>query len=71
MRGTPTLYCLTCGAFRAVEDWRERGEALVIELSPCGHVLQRNAGLEWPIETKRALIELGYALTDRALGDRR
>jgi predicted acylesterase/phospholipase RssA len=29
------------------------------------------AGLEWPIETKRALIELGYALTDRALGDRR
>ena len=49
MRGTPTLYCLTCRAFRAVEDWHERGDALVIELSPCGHVLQRNAGLEWQI----------------------
>jgi len=49
MRGTPTLYCLTCGAFRAVEDWHERGDALEIELEPCGHVLHRSAGVEWPI----------------------
>jgi hypothetical protein len=51
MSGTPTLYCLTCGAFRAVEDWHERGDALVIELEPCGHVLHRHAGVEWPIRT--------------------
>ena len=51
MNGTPTLFCLTCGAFRAVEDWHERGDALVIELQPCGHVLHRNAGVEWPIHT--------------------
>jgi hypothetical protein len=51
MNGTPTLFCLTCGAFRAVEDWHERGDALVIELEPCGHVLHRHAGVEWPIRT--------------------
>ena len=49
MNGTPTLFCRSCGAFRAIEDWRERGEVLVIELAPCGHVLQRSAGVEWPI----------------------
>lgn len=49
MSGTPTLFCRTCNAFRAIEDWHERGEALVIELEPCGHVLHRNAGVEWPI----------------------
>jgi hypothetical protein len=49
MSGTPTLFCRTCNAFRAIEDWHERGEALVIELEPCGHVLQRSAQLEWPI----------------------
>jgi hypothetical protein len=49
MKGTPTLDSLPCGAFRAIEDWRERGDALVIELEPCGHVLHRSAGVEWPI----------------------
>jgi len=49
MKGTPILYCLTCDAFRAIQDWRERGDALVIELEPCGHVLRRGAGVEWPI----------------------
>jgi hypothetical protein len=49
MSGTPTLYCRSCEAFRAIEDWRERGEALLIELAPCGHVLRRSAGVEWPI----------------------
>ena len=34
---------------RAVEDWHERGDALVIQLEPCGHELERSAGVEWPI----------------------
>jgi len=49
MKGTPTLYWLTCDAFRAIENWHERGDALVIELEPGGHVLRRSAGVEWPI----------------------
>ncbi len=49
MNGTPTLFGRSCGACRAIEDWRERGEALVIELAPCGHVMERSAGVEWPI----------------------
>jgi len=48
MSGTPALYCLTCHVLRAIEDWRERGGALVIELEPCGHVIRRNAEIEWP-----------------------
>jgi Zn ribbon nucleic-acid-binding protein len=48
MSGTPTFYCPTCDAFRAIEDWRERGDTLVIALDHCGHVLRRSAGLEWP-----------------------
>lgn len=51
MRGTPTLYCPTCGKFRPVVDWRERGDALVIQLEPCGHELHRSAGVEWPAPT--------------------
>jgi hypothetical protein len=49
MSGTPTLYCRACDAFRAIEDWRERGQSLVIRLEPCGHLLHRSAGVEWPI----------------------
>jgi pyrimidine deaminase RibD-like protein len=49
MKGTPTLYCASCDTFRAVEDWRERGEALVIQLEPCGHELRRSAAVEWSI----------------------
>jgi hypothetical protein len=30
----------------AIEDWHERGDALVIELEPCGHVLHWSAGVE-------------------------
>jgi len=47
MSGTPALFCRTCNAFREIEDWRERGEALVIALGPCGHDIRRRAGLEW------------------------
>ena len=49
MKGTPTLYGLTCGAFRAIEDSHERGDARVIELEPYGHVFHRSAWVEWPI----------------------
>lgn len=49
MKGTPTLYCLTCDTFQAIEDWHERGNELLIELEPCGHVLHRTAGVEWPV----------------------
>jgi predicted acylesterase/phospholipase RssA len=41
-----------------------RGEAGEHALDP-----SFRAGLEWPLETKRALIDLGYALTARALRD--
>lgn len=51
MNGTPALYCLACRAFRAIEDWHERGrgDTLVIELAPCRHVLYRSAVVEWPV----------------------
>jgi hypothetical protein len=47
MTGTPTIYCPTCHALRAVRDWHERHESLSIELDPCGHVTVRNARIEW------------------------
>lgn len=49
MNGTPALYCLACRAFRAIEDWHERGDGLVIELAPCRHLLYRSAAVEWSI----------------------
>jgi hypothetical protein len=49
MNGTPAFFCRTCKTLRAIEDWHEQGDALVIALEPCGHVLQRSAGVEWPI----------------------
>ncbi|HEX9748833.1 MAG TPA: hypothetical protein VGB86_10565 [Methylomirabilota bacterium] len=48
MSGMPALYCRRCNDFREVEDWHERGEALVIALEPCGHEIRRRAGIEWP-----------------------
>ncbi len=47
MSGIPTIYCLTCHVLRVIKDWHEYGEALVIELEPCGHVVRRGARLEW------------------------
>lgn len=47
--GTPAIYCATCRALRAISDWRDRGDAMVIALEPCGHVIHRSAGLEWPV----------------------
>lgn len=48
------LFCPTCNAFREIETWHERGEALVIALEPCGHQIRRHAGLEW--STDRAAV---------------
>lgn len=47
--GTPALYCSACHALRAIMDWRDQGTAMVIALEPCGHVIYRSAGLEWPV----------------------
>jgi len=49
MSGTPAMYCATCNALRAIEDWRERDEALIVSLEPCGHVIRRSAGVEWRV----------------------
>jgi hypothetical protein len=54
MNGFPAMYCATCNALRAIEDWRERGEALVITLDPCGHLIHRSAGVEWRIRPQAA-----------------
>ena len=43
----PTIFCMQCKTLRAVNDWREQGDAFVIELDPCGHVAVRTARLEW------------------------
>jgi hypothetical protein len=47
MSGMPTMYCSACGALRAIHDWHEQRELLLIELEPCGHVTLRNARVEW------------------------
>jgi pyrimidine deaminase RibD-like protein len=54
MSGIPALYCRTCRAFREVERWHERGEALVIALEPCGHQIRRPAGIEWAVRETAA-----------------
>ena len=35
MTGMPTIYCLQCRALRAVSDWREWRDKLLIQLEPC------------------------------------
>jgi hypothetical protein len=47
----PTTYCAACRGLRAIRDWHEKNETLVIELEPCGHVVLRCAREEW-IERK-------------------
>lgn len=54
MSGMPALFCRPCNAFREVEDWRERGETLVIALEPCGHQIRRDAGIEWAVHETAA-----------------
>lgn len=40
-------YCTSCRAWRAVHDWRERGDMLLVDLEPCAHVAELTARLEW------------------------
>ncbi len=48
MNGTPTIYCSTCHTLRAVHQWHDdHHESFLIELEPCGHVMVRNARIEW------------------------
>jgi len=47
MKPTPTIFCRRCSSLRAITDWRERGDDLVIQLEPCGHVAVRTARVEW------------------------
>jgi hypothetical protein len=47
MSGMPTIFCPRCNSLRAVNDWRERGEDMLIELEPCGHLAVRSARMEW------------------------
>jgi hypothetical protein len=51
-----TIYCPRCNARRAVKDWHESREALVIDLEPCGHIARWTNRLEWfPVVTARDL----------------
>ena len=54
MNGIPTIYCPRCHTLRALMSWRDLGEALAIQLDPCGHVIERDARLEWPIHKAAA-----------------
>lgn len=47
MSGMPTIFCPHCNSLRGITDWRERGEDMLIELEPCGHVAVRSARMEW------------------------
>ena len=49
----PITYCQTCHVLRAIRNWSERDDTLMIELEPCGHVACKNARLEW--STRRAV----------------
>jgi hypothetical protein len=42
-----TIYCPSRKALRAVKDWHESRETLVIDLEPCGHMARRTDRLEW------------------------
>jgi hypothetical protein len=54
MSGKRVIYCGSCHVFRIIRNWHEHREALVIELEPCGHVVHRNAGLEWSVRAEAA-----------------
>jgi len=49
MSGVPVFYCAACHALRAVQQWHEHSDSLLIELAPCGHVTLRNARVEWAV----------------------
>ena len=55
MNPTKTMMCLRCHALRWIEDWKEnREETMSIVLGPCGHMVERQARLEWTIPSWRS-----------------
>ena len=51
-----TTFCERCRALRSIEDWRDApNEMLSILLGPCGHVIHRNARLEWHVPARARL----------------
>ena len=54
MRTTPSIYCATCRVLRGIHDWHEHRDHLAIELEPCGHVVVRDAQLEWAARSRAA-----------------
>jgi hypothetical protein len=49
-----TIYCPRCAKLQGVKDWRERRDTLVLELEPCGHVVERCAREEWVLDEAAA-----------------
>jgi hypothetical protein len=54
MSGTPVIFCSSCQALREIREWHDEGELLRIELDPCGHVMHRNASVEWMVHSSAA-----------------
>jgi hypothetical protein len=49
-------FCERCRALRSIEDWREAADEMMsIVLGPCGHVIHRNARLEWHVPARARL----------------
>lgn len=61
MDGVPSTYCSTCKALRAIKDWHECRDILLIELEPCGHVARRTARLEWLASGRARARRRGHA----------
>ena len=48
MSGIRTTFCARCCTLQWIEGWQEtHPDTLSIVLGPCGHIIERNAGLEW------------------------
>ena len=55
MNPTKTMMCSRCHALRWVEDWKENGDEMMsIVLGPCGHLVERQARLEWTVPSWRS-----------------
>jgi len=65
-----STYCSTCRALRAIKDWHECRDVLLIDLEPCGHVARRTARLEWlpavPAPTGAALRSFSLAAMEQS-----
>ena len=47
MSSVPAIYCFRCHELRGIRQWHEHRQSFLIELDPCGHVMLRNASVEW------------------------